>query len=286
MVATFKLLRPRQWIKNAFVVAPIIFAPKFDSAEAWAFTLTATLAFILISACVYVLNDIRDREEDRLHPVKRARPVASGALGVPYALAVAMLCALACAALLTRLPVACSYVVAAYVLLNLLYTALLKKLALLDVFFIAVCFVLRVLAGCLAISVVMSPWIALTTFLLALFLGFGKRYNELGIAEYATIKPNLQHYSRELLDRLIVICAASALVCYAIYAAEMARTLNDNTIIYTVAFVAFGLFRYLQSIYVYAQGGEPERVILNDRWQWVNMALWLSVTMLALFGYA
>lgn len=274
-----RLLRPRQWIKNAFVIAPIFFARQFDSIAAWKFTLAAAFAFGLAACAVYIMNDIVDRAEDRLHPVKSKRPLAAGKVSIAGALPLALLCAAASAALLAYLPAKCAIVVGAYVLLNIIYTSILKHRALLDVFFIAACFVLRVLMGCFALSVTVSPWILLTTFMLALFLGFGKRYHELGVEGYAAHKKNLQHYNRDLLDKLVVICAAAALVCYALYTVDMANHSGNVTIVYTVAFVAFGLFRYLQSIYVYGQGGEPERVILRDYWQWLNIILWLVLTL-------
>lgn len=170
-----------------------------------------------------------------------------------------------------------------YLLLNLAYTFILKHIALLDIFFIAVCYVLRVLMGCYALQVTVSSWIILTTFLLALFLGFGKRYHEMGFEDYVKSKPNLQQYSRPLLDKLVIISGGAALMAYAIYTTEMSRQLGKVEMVYTVAFVAFGLFRYLQMIYVYDQGGEPESVILKDKWQLINVVLWLSVTLAILF---
>ncbi|MDX2072814.1 MAG: UbiA prenyltransferase family protein [Alphaproteobacteria bacterium] len=282
MPPLFKLLRPKQWIKSGFVIAPILFAQQYEVASAWVVILRAALAFALAASAVYIVNDFCDRAEDRLHPVKSKRPLAAGTVGVPAAMMLAALCVLLSGLLLLGLPAQCVWVVAVYAALNVFYSLFLKKYALLDVFFIASCFVLRVLMGCFALAVMISPWIILTTFMLALFLGFGKRYHELGIEGYAAHKQNLQHYSRELLDRLVVICGASALVCYAIYTADIATHTGNVDIVYTVAFVAFGLFRYLQSIYVRGQGGEPESVILKDRWQWINIALWLATTLIIL----
>ena len=277
-----QLLRPKQWIKNGFVIAPIFFAKQFDTIIAWQSALIAAAAFVLASCVIYIINDLRDADEDRKHPIKCLRPLAARLLRPAHALIFALLCAVACAGLLTLLPIGCAGIISLYIALNILYTYWLKHKALLDVFFIASCYVLRVLMGCYALGVVVSPWIILTSFMLALFLGFGKRYNEMDLPGYVASKPNLQHYSRELLDKLVIICAGSALMAYAIYAAEIAIMSGDNAIIYTVGFVAFGLFRYLQSIYVYHQGGEPESVILKDKWQWLNLALWLISTMLIL----
>jgi len=283
MVHWIRLLRPKQWVKNSFVFAPLFFAHKFLNVGDWLTTALAALAFLTISCTVYIANDLRDVGEDRLHPVKRARPLAAGQVTVPSAMGLACAFALAALCLLHGLPYACSLIALLYIGLNLCYTFYLKRIAIVDIFFVASCYVLRVLMGCYALSVVISPWIILTTFLLALFLGFGKRYHEMGFEEYARMKPNLQHYNRALLDRLMTICGSAALITYAIYTADIARQTGRVEITYTVAFVAFGLFRYLQSIYVYNQGGEPESVIFRDKLQLANIAVWLGVTLWILF---
>jgi len=277
--APIRLLRPKQWIKNGFIFAPLFFAHAFISLEAWLLTLLAALAFLLISCTVYVANDLKDVEEDRIHPVKKNRPLASGEVSQNTAIWLVIACLGAASGVLSLLPLYCSLIAATYIWLNLAYTMWLKRIAIIDVFFIASCYVLRVLMGCAALAVTVSPWIILTTFLLALFLGFGKRYHEMSIPEYVRIKPNLQHYSRELLDRLVLICGGAALMTYAIYTTEMAHQIGRTEMVYTVPFVAFGLFRYLQSLYVYQQGGEPEMVIFRDKVQLINIALWLAITL-------
>lgn len=283
MHAAIRLLRPKQWIKNGFVFAPLFFSGQFTQTAAWQVTLLAVLLFFCISCFVYIINDIRDIEEDRRHPVKCKRPLAAGELKVIAALALAGLFAGVAIALSLTLPVACAVIAMLYMASNLLYTYVLKRMAIVDIFYIAFCYVLRVLMGAYALAVAVSPWIVLTTFTLALFLGFGKRFHEIGIEGYAAHKPNLKHYSRDLLDRLVVISGGAALMSYAIYAAELAHSSGRVALVYTVGFVAFGLFRYLQSIYVYGQGGEPETVILRDRLQLANLAAWLLVTMWLLF---
>jgi 4-hydroxybenzoate polyprenyltransferase len=278
-----RLLRPKQWIKNGFVFAPLFFAHKFLDPQQWLITALAALAFLSISCMVYIGNDIRDMEEDRLHPVKRMRPLAAGTISVAQALLLAGGFIVIAVLSVGALPYRCGMVIGIYLALNLLYTFYLKRIAIVDIFFIASCYVLRVLMGCYALAVTISPWIILTTFLLALFLGFGKRYHEMGFAEYVKAKPNLQHYNRELLDRLMTISSGAALITYAIYTAEIARQTDKVELVYTVAFVAFGLFRYMQSIYVYHQGGEPETVIFRDKWQIANIAAWLATTLWILF---
>lgn len=283
MMAAIRLLRPKQWIKNGFVFAPLFFSGRFIDATAWQITMVAAACFCAIASFVYIVNDIRDVAEDRLHPVKKNRPLASGELSVSAAFIVAVLCAILAMILVYMLPVQCAMIAMLYVASNAIYTYILKQFAIIDIFFVAFCYVLRVLMGAYALQVVVSPWIILATFTLALFLGFGKRYHEIGIAGYAAHKPNLKHYSRELLDRLVTICGAAALMTYAIYAAELSAETGHVDLVYTVGFVAFGLFRYLQSIHVYGQGGEPESVILRDKLQLVNLALWLLTTMWVLF---
>ena len=283
MPAWIRLLRPKQWIKNGFVFAPLFFAHQFTSGQAWYATALAAFAFLMLSCAVYIANDIKDVREDRVHPVKRKRPLAANEISENTASWMVIICLALSSAALFLLPMSCTIVAVSYIWLNLVYTMWLKHIAILDVFFIAFCYVLRVFMGCAALAVSVSSWIILTTFLLALFLGFGKRFNELAIPKYAHGKPNLRHYSRDLLDRLIVICGGSALMTYAIYTTEVAGNLGNNAMVYTVAFVAFGLFRYLQSIYVYQQGGEPEVVILKDKAQLINIALWLAVTVIILY---
>lgn len=278
-----QLLRPKQWIKNGFVFAPLFFAGKFYDAGAWVATIEAALCFLAVSCVVYIANDIHDAQEDHRHPVKKNRPVASGAMTAFQAAILACICGAVAVFIMTTLPLACAGIALGYIALNVFYTLWLKTKALLDIFFIAFCYVLRVLMGCYALSVMVSPWIILTTFLLALFLGFSKRYHEMGFQEYVESKANLQHYSREFLDKLIIITSGAALLAYAIYAVEIEIKTGKSGMIYTAGFVAFGLFRYLQSIYVYKQGGEPETIILRDKWQLINLALWLLVTMWVLF---
>ena len=284
MNPAIRLLRPKQWIKNGFVFAPLFFSGRFIDAAAWQVTIIAAICFCAIASTVYIINDIRDVEEDRLHPIKQKRPLAAGALTMASAYMLAVVCAmLAITLLYMRLPAECTMIAGLYVASNAFYTYILKRIAIIDIFFVAFCYVLRVLMGAYALQVVVSPWIILATFTLALFLGFGKRYHEMGIAEYAAHKPNLKHYSRDLLDRLVTISGGAALMIYAIYAAELAADTGNVELVYTVGFVAFGLFRYLQSIHVYGQGGEPETVILRDKLQLVNLALWLATTMWILF---
>lgn len=280
--AIIQLLRPLQWIKNAFVLAPLFFAYRFDEKESWTLALTAVLCFILASSVVYIINDIRDVAEDRTHPRKKLRPIASGRITVPVATALSCLLLGAAIALLFKLPLSCTIIISIYLLLQVAYTCSLKKQAIFDVLIIASGFVLRVLMGGYAINAPISPWIILTTYLLALFLGFGKRYHELSVDGYSKNRHSLRRYSKPLLDRLIGISCVSALLSYAMYAVETARLLDKTELVYTVVFVIFGLFRYLQVLYLDDKGGEPEKILLKDKIFFANGVLWFIVTMLIL----
>jgi decaprenyl-phosphate phosphoribosyltransferase len=283
MTPVLSLLRPRQWIKNLLVLAPLFFAGKFMDAQAWQLGLLAVLSFVAVSSVVYIINDLRDVAEDRLHPVKKLRPLATGKVTSLQAGLLASLMSAVALFVVLQLPPACAAMLVIYVLSNVFYTFLLKRHALLDVFFIASCYVMRVLMGCYALGVTVSPWIILSTFFLALFIAFGKRYHEVGIETYAASKPNLVNYNRALLDRLVNVSGCAALITYAIYTVEIAKHTGRVEIVYTTGFVAFGLFRYLQAIYVYNKGGEPEALLLTDRWQQVNLALWLTATLWLMF---
>ena len=279
MFAYLRLLRPKQWTKNGFVAAPIFFAHLVGNGDAWAHVALAMLAFLCISCCAYIFNDSCDVGEDRRHPVKKLRPIAAGEISVVQAALLGCAFAIIALLLLSQLPFPCTIIAVIYILLNVSYTLWLKRIAIIDIFVISSCYVLRVLMGCYALAVTVSPWIILTTFLLALFLGFGKRYHEMGFDDYVRHKQNLQHYNRNLLDRLVTICGGAALITYAIYTTEIARQIGQVGIVYTTAFVAFGLFRYLQTIYVFNEGGEPENIILKDKYQLCNFIAWLAVTM-------
>lgn len=272
--ALLMLLRPKQWVKNSFVAAPLFFALKVDQLPAWEASIAAVVAFTFIASAIYILNDVRDREEDRLHPVKKHRPIAAGAVKIPTAAFLAILL-LAFGFLITSvLPKACFYVIVTYILMNISYSFFIKRIAILDVITIALGFVLRVLMGAYAIEVVVSPWIILSTFLLALFLGFGKRLHEYNIMN-AKSRQALSGYNREFLDKLINATCATSLISYAIYAVEVAQRMGKTNFVFTVFFVAFGLFRYLQFLYLNKEGGSPESILYTDRLFIANILAWL-----------
>ena len=277
MPPLLRALRPSQWIKNLIVLAAYFFARWDPGQQAHASGSAAALRvaaaaglFCLISSSIYLVNDIRDVEADRAHPVKRRRPIASGELSLPAAGMAAFLLLLAGLGGGFLLSAPFCLLACGYVALQLAYTLGLKRVALLDVFIIASGFVLRAMAGALVIDVRISPWLLLCTFLLALFLGLCKRRHEKRLLadEHAQQhREALADYDERLLDLLIGIAGASTVVAYAIYTLEkdtVARFGTSNLGL-TIPFVVFGVFRYLDLVYRHEQGGRPEKVLLTDR---------------------
>jgi 4-hydroxybenzoate polyprenyltransferase len=268
-----RTLRPAQWLKNGIVPAAFFFAWRDpgQNVEGWlpvAQVALAVFCFCCVSSAVYQLNDLRDIEADRAHPVKRLRPLAAGALTVRAAVALAAALLLLAAAAALLLPPQFAWVAGAYVLMQVLYTFALKRVAYLDVFVIALGFVLRAVAGAAAVTVRISPWLLLCTFLLALFLALCKRRHEKLLLEEGTRhREALSGYDRHLLDIQIGIAAAATVVCYAIYtlAPETVGRFGTDRLALTVPFVLFGIFRYLSLVYQHDEGGRPEKVMLTDK---------------------
>jgi len=271
-------MRLHHWIKNIFVLAPVAFAFRAGEPERWVDALLAAAGFCLICSAVYLLNDIADREKDRLHPKKQHRPIAAGRLSVPAAFGMILLLAMGAGALLMPLPPACLHIIFAYAGMNLLYSLWLKHVAILDVIIIALGFILRLLMGGEAADTPLSPWIIATTFLLAMFLGFSKRYHELQTTGDVT-RSSLTHYNRALLDRLISISCGATLMSYTLYIVEMAELHQSLMPLISLVFVAFGLFRYLQLVYVGGKGGEPVFILYKDVPFLLNVLAWLGVTL-------
>jgi 4-hydroxybenzoate polyprenyltransferase len=280
-------MRPRQWAKNLFVFAGLHFSHKLFTPLA-VVALAAFVIFCALSGAMYLLNDVADRAKDRLHPRKRERPVASGRLSVPAAVAAAVtLVVLALAAsLLISWPFAA--VAAAYVALLTLYSAWLKHVVIVDVLVVASGFVLRAVAGAVAIGVEISGWLLICTILLALFLALGKRRHEyltLG-AGAATHRPILAEYSAELIDQMIAVVTASTVTAYALYtmSPETVAKFHTHWLPASLPFVLYGIFRYLYLLYRRQLGGNPSELFLNDGPLLVNTGLWLLVVLVIIYG--
>lgn len=281
------VLRPKQWTKNLALFAPLVFALRLTDVPEVLHAVLGVVSFCLLAGSVYVFNDIADRENDRLHPEKCKRPIASGAL--PPALAFGWgLCAMAAGLLVAnRVSRGLLYVELSYVGLQIAYTLRLKQLAILDVMMIAVGFVIRVVAGAEAIAVPVSNWLYLCTLCLALFLGFCKRRHELLLLEGGATahRANLADYSTPLLDQLISVTTAMTLVSYALYtmSSETIAKFGTDNLKLTIPFVFYGVFRYLFLVYKKSQGGSPEKILLADnptRW---NVILYLVVVVAVLY---
>ena len=281
-------LRPHQWTKNLVVLAALAFSKHlFDDADAVMRAGVAFVVFCALSGAVYVVNDLADLERDRLHPVKRARPIASGALPVPAARAAAA--ALFGLGLVAAWALGPGFFLCAlaYLALNLAYSFGLKNVVILDVLAIAIGFVLRAVAGAVAIQVAFSEWLIVCTLLLALFLALAKRRHELVTLEDAAgHRSSLAEYSPYLLDQMIAVVTASCLTAYAFYtlAPETVEKYRTDRLAFTIPFVIYGIFRYLYLVHRKEQGGSPSDVLLADRPLLVAVALWAAAVVLIVYA--
>ena len=264
-------MRPRQWTKNLLLYAGIVFAAEIDDPERWAQATAAFVAYCLASSAAYIFNDVRDAERDRMHPLKRNRPIASGRLRPDRALNIAgILVALAFAIVATLGWGSLAYM-GGFVALQAGYSLGLRNLPLIDVMAIAALFVIRAAAGAEAVDVRISPWLIVCTALLALFLALAKRRGELASTGAETGRAALSGYTLELVDQLVTIVAACTIVAYSLYTFE-AR--EGSAMMATIPFVVYGLFRYIQLMLQDDLGEEPETVLLTDLPILVTIAAW------------
>lgn len=265
-------MRPRQWPKNLLVFAGILFAAEYDEPGKWAAAVAAFAAYCAASSAAYLFNDVLDAQEDRLHPLKRHRPVASGALSAERALGVAGLLAVLAVAVMAWFGWASVAYVGGFLALQAVYSYRLKQVVLIDVMAIAALFVIRAAAGAEAVDVRISPWLIVCTALLALFLALAKRRGELvSRAGNGGGRAVLAGYSFPLVDQLVSIVAACTIVAYSLYTFE-AR--EGSAMMATIPFVVFGLFRYLMLMHREDLGEEPESVLLSDLPILATIALW------------
>ncbi len=280
-VELLKTMRPRQWTKNVFVLAALVFDRQLTRPIPLAHSLLGFVLFCLISSCVYILNDILDVEADRNHPQKRNRPIASGKLSIPYALWSAALILVVSFPLAYWLSPGFAAIAFIYLLLNLAYSNWLKNIPLIDVLVIAAGFVLRVGAGVSLIKVErFSPWLYVVTTLLARYLGFGKRRAELTLlAENSNShRPVLDGYTIPLLDQLITIVSSTTIIAYSLYTFSAPNLPENHSMMLTIPFVIYGIFRYLYLVQVKCEGGAPEELLLSDHALQAAIGLWgLSV---------
>jgi 4-hydroxybenzoate polyprenyltransferase len=268
LLALIKTMRPRQWTKNVFVLAALIFDRQLFNTTSVLHSLAGVALFCLLSSCVYIINDLMDIEGDRIHPKKKNRPIASGRLPVPVAIAAA--------AVLLVVTVSLSYlqstgffiIAMIYLILNLAYSKWLKHIPLVDVLVLASFYVLRVGAGVTLIAVErFSPWLYVVTTLFALYLGFGKRRAELTLLSdnAGSHRRVLEGYTIPFLDQLIIIVSSTTIIAYSLYTFSAVNLPANHAMMLTVPFVIYGIFRYLYLIQVKQAGGAPEDLLLSDR---------------------
>jgi 4-hydroxybenzoate polyprenyltransferase len=277
LLALIRTMRPRQWTKNVFILAPLVFDGQLLSLTALIPTVSAFILFCFLSSAVYIFNDLVDVDADRNHPQKKNRPIASGILPVRVAIIALIILFILTVGLGVFISINFSIVEIVYFLLNVAYSKWLKHIPLVDVFTIAAGFVLRVVAGVVSISVKQfSPWLYVLMTLLALYLGFGKRRAELGLLanDGNSFRKVLEGYTIPLLDQLIVIVTSGTLVSYSLYTFLAPIPEGSHYLMLTIPFVLYSLFRYLYLVQVRHIGSAPEDVLLSDRPLQIAIVLW------------
>ena len=278
-----RLLRPKQWVKSLFLFIGLLFGHAWgDAGLVWR-VLAAAAGFSLVSSCIYILNDIADRDADRKHPRKRNRPLARGAVSLNAAIALALVVGLAGGVLGYYASPLVAAMLAAYGVMNIAYTLGLKRVVILDVFIIAAGFMLRLLAGTSGVDIPPSQWLLLCGLMLTLFLGFAKRRAELGDANAGKVEQRkvLRDYSAALLDQMITVSAAGIIMSYSLYtlSAETIATHGTTMLMLTVPFVVYGIFRYLFLLHQQKQGEDPAAEAVQDAHLVVTVLLWLATTL-------
>ena len=288
VVSLVRSLRPSQWTKNLIIFAGLIFGQRLLDPASVVTSICAFLIFCALSSVVYLINDVADRDADRQHPLKRKRPIASGALPVSVAIGAAIVLAAGALVAAYALRLSFGIVATAYLTLLAFYSGPLKHMVIIDVLTIAIGFVLRAVAGAVVIDVEIGHWLLIATVLLALFLALSKRRHELVLlAEGATSHRRiLQEYSPYLLDQMISVVTASTLVAYAIatVSPETIQTFGTNKLGLTLPFPLYGIFRYLYLVHQKEGGGSPSDLLLNDRPLLACVALWAIAVALIIYG--
>jgi 4-hydroxybenzoate polyprenyltransferase len=289
-----RAMRPKQWTKNGI----LFFALAFTLNEYWTpfspemyrYIGLASLAFAifcLLSGAVYLINDVADIEKDRLHPTKRNRPIASGKISPRTALVAAGVLIVVSLGGAFALSLPLGAICAAYLIIQIAYTFVLKHIVLLDVFTIAAGFVLRAVAGAVVIQVAISPWLYLVTVLLSLFLGFSKRRHELILLndQATNHRQILREYSPELLEEILSVVTSSTVMAYMLYTFTYEKLPQNHAMMLTIPFVLYGIFRYLYLVHLRSGGGSPEEILLGDRPFLINIVLWMASVVAILYFF-
>ncbi len=286
-VGLVRSMRPKQWVKNLLVFAALIFSENLFDLTKLLQTFAGFVAFCLVSGAVYIINDIFDRENDRSHPKKRLRPIASGALSLPFAWLGAMVAVILGIGGGFGLDFKFGLLILFYFVMQLTYSLFLKKIVVLDVMIVAAGFALRAISGTFIVHVQISPWLFVCAILLALFLALAKRRHELLFLEGGGISHRsvLGKYSETLLDQMIAVATSATVVTYCLYtiAPETVHKFGTHNLILTVPFVLYGIYRYLYLVYRKEEGGAPEKVLFTDVPLIIDILLWLISVVIILY---
>lgn len=284
--ALVRSMRPKQWPKNAFVFAAIVFDGQFFELPLLARTVLAALIFCLVSGVIYLVNDLVDIEKDRQHPKKRHRPLASGELSTTTAIVAAVAIMAVSLPLSFVLSSGFGAVVTGYFVLQVAYSFILKNLAIIDVLSVSAGFVLRAVAGAVVIDVTISPWLYVCTTLLALLISFSRRRHELVLlgGEAGNHRASLDDYSIHLLDHMIAVTAATTIIAYSLYTFLAPNVPANHAMMLTIPFVLYGIFRFLYLIHVHNEGGSPEEMFLQDKPLLINLGFW-GLTVVAILYF-
>jgi 4-hydroxybenzoate polyprenyltransferase len=276
--ALLQTMRPKQWTKNLFVLAPLLFSLHLFDLSSFGLSLAGFVLFSFISSAIYIINDVVDAKNDRLHPAKKNRPIASGKITRSTALITAIIIAGFSITVSFIINPSFGQVVLGYFALNIVYSFYLKRAVIVDVMTIAASFMLRIIAGAMIISVPLSEWLLICGSLLALFLGFSKRRHELSILDQEATRhrPVLSEYNVYFLDQMISLVTASTLIGYILYTVDSVTVERFGTkyLLITVPFVLYGLFRYLYLVHQKHSGGDPTAELLTDKPLLLNIFLW------------
>jgi|SRR5262245_52549717 len=286
-MAVLLSLRPRQWVKNLFVFAGLIFSQSLFTPLVWP-AIAAFVIFCALSGAIYLFNDLADVEKDRLHPTKRRRPIASGALSIRAATTIGVLALVGSLVAAYALSARFGVVATVYAALLTAYSLWLKHVVILDVLTVAIGFVLRAVAGAAAIGVEISGWLVICTILVALFLALGKRRHEYLTlhGDAAAHRPILAEYSESFLDQMVAVVTASTVTAYALYtmSPDTVAKFHTRWLPLTLPFVLYGVFRYLYLLYRRELGGNPSDLLLSDRALLINTVLWMVALLVIIYG--
>lgn len=278
-------MRPQQWLKNTLVFAALVFSRQYQNEEKVLVSILVFFIFSFLSGAVYLFNDIVDRKRDRNHGNKSCRPIAAGRLAISPALGVFVILIILTLGAAFHISLDLGLILLGYLLLNIAYSLVLKRIVIVDVLVIAFGFILRVLAGGEAIGVPISEWLFICTFLLALFLALSKRRHELVLLgeEVSGHRKTLSEYSANLLDQMIAVVTSSTVMAYSLYTlAERTRLEVSPRLYYSIPLVLYGIFRYLYLVHRQDEGGEPGRTLFTDRPLLISVLLWVLVIILLL----